>query len=145
MRCIVLALATILAAPALLAHAAGAQQQPPTQAPPAPGTSAEQPQAQPEEGAPLSRLGLSDDQKKQIHSIRKQAQEQVQAVRKDTTLTPQQQTQQIRQIRRNELQQVEGVLTPEQREKYQAWRQAHHRRRRPPPQQQPPPAKPDGM
>jgi Spy/CpxP family protein refolding chaperone len=120
-----------------------AQQPAPAQNAPAPGTSAQQPQAQPEEGAPLSKLGLSDDQKKQIHSIRKQAQDQVQTVRKDTSLTPQQQMQQIRQIRRNELQQVEGVLTPEQREKYAAWRQSHRRRHRPPPQQ-PPPAKPDG-
>jgi len=114
--------------------------QPPAQQP------AQQPPAEAEEGAPLSKLGLSEDQKKQIHSIRKQSQEQVQAVRKDTSLTPQQQMQQIRKIRRNELQQVEGVLTPEQREKYEAWRRTHRRRRQPQPQQQPQqqPAKPDG-
>ena len=132
MRCVLLALGVaVLAAASLPAWANRAQQQPP---PPAQTPPAQQPAAEPEEGAPLSRLSLSDDQKKQIHSIRKQAQEQVQVVRKDTTLTPQQQTQQIRQIRRNELQRVECVLTPEQFEKYQTWRRAHQRRRRPPPQ-----------
>ena len=127
----------LVAAPALLAQGSGSQQQP------APGAPAQQPAApaaaEPEEGAPLSKLGLSDDQKKQIHTIRKQAQEQVQAVRKDTSLTSQQQTQQIRQIRRNEALSVDSVLTPEQREKYQAWRKAHQRRHR-----QQPPAKTDG-
>jgi len=142
--------AASLAAPALLAHGSGGQQQPPpAQNPPgaqpqaAPGQQpATPPAAQPEEGAPLSKLGLSDDQKKQIHKIRKQAEEQVQAIKKDTSLNEQQQTIQIRQVRRNQVQQVDEVLTPEQREKYDAWRKSHARHRRPQPQQQP--ARPDG-
>jgi len=102
--------------------AAGAPAHPPAQ-PPA---------AQPEEGAPLGKLGLSDDQKKQIHGIRKKSQQQVLAVNSNTSLTPQQQAQQVRQIRRTANQQVEGVLTPDQREKYDAWRRAHQRRHHPP-------------
>jgi periplasmic protein CpxP/Spy len=144
--------AVFAAAPALLAQSRGAPevsgccalllaQHPPAPAPPAqnpatqpsPKPSAPPPAAGPEEGAPLSKLGLSYDQKKQIHAIRQQAQQQVQAVRNDTSLTPQQQTQQIRQIRRKALQQVEGVLTPEQREKYDAWIRSHRRHRRGPP------------
>lgn len=133
--------AALAAAPSFLARGVGAQQQPAPNAP-AQQQPAPPPAAEPEQGAPLNKLGLSDEQKKQIHDIRQQAQEQVQAVRKDTSLTPQQQTQQIRQIRRKALQQVEGVLTPEQREKYNAWRRAHQRQRRQQPQQ--PPAKQDG-
>ena len=140
--------AVYAAAPALLAQGAGGQQQPP---PPAQNSPAQSPQAAPAqqpappaaapgEGSPLSQLGLSDDQKKQIHKIRKQAQDQVQAIRKDTSLTEQQQTTQIRQVRRNQIQQVDEVLTPEQREKYDAWRKAHAHRRKS--QQQP--AKSDG-
>ena len=135
--------ACCMAAPSLFAQGSGGQQLPPVSNPPAqspqaapPEQSAPPPAAEPEEGAPLNRLGLSDDQRKQIHSIRRDAESQVQAVRADTSLTPQQQTQQIRQIRRKALQQVEGVLTPEQREKYQAWRKSRHHHR-PAPAQQP--------
>jgi len=117
-------------------------QQPPPQAPSAPSQPAasapaqqpaQPPAAQPEEGAPLSKLGLSNDQKKQIHGIRKNSQQQVQAVKSNASLTPQQQAQQVRQIRRTTMQQVDGVLTPEQREKYDAWRRSHQRRHHPPP------------
>ncbi len=108
-------------------------QQPPPQAPSTPSPPAASAPAQAEEGAPLSKLGLSDDQKKQIHGIRKNSQRQVQAVKSNASLTPQQQAQQVRQIRRAAMQQVDGVLTPEQREKYDAWRRSHLRRRHPPP------------
>jgi len=139
--------AALAAVPSLLAQGTGGQQPPPAnpsapspQASPPPQQSAPPPAAEPEEGAPLNKLGLSDDQRKQIHSIRKQAESQVQTVRNDTSLTPQQQTQQIRQIRRKALQQIEDVLTPEQREQYDAWRKSHrHRRRQPPLQPQPAP------
>jgi len=115
-------------------------QNPPAQPQPAP---AQPPAAQPTEGAPLHQLNLSDDQKKQVHNIRKQAEEQVQAIRKDSSLTEQQKTIQIRQVRRNQIQQIDEVLTPEQREQYDAWRKAHARHRRQQPSQQP--AKPDGL
>ncbi|HKM89672.1 MAG TPA: hypothetical protein VJX29_03580 [Candidatus Acidoferrales bacterium] len=123
--------------PMLRAESPGGQQSPP-QAPSAPAhpaasAPAQPPAAQAEEGAPLSKLGLSDDQKRQIHGIRKNSQRQVQAVKSNVSLTPQQQAQQVRQIRRAAMQQVDGVLTPEQREKYDAWRRAHQRRRHPPP------------
>jgi periplasmic protein CpxP/Spy len=125
--------------PMLRAENWGGQQAPaqPASAPsqPAAGAPAQQPAqppaAQPEEGAPLSKLGLSEDQKKQIHRIRKNSQQQVQAVKSDSSLTPEQQAQQTRQIRRKANQQVESVLTPEQRERYEAWRREHQRRRQP--------------
>ena len=103
-------------------------QQPAQQPAPTPATPPQKPlAAQPEQGAPLSQLGLSSDQKKQIHEIRKQAQQQVQAVHNDNSLTQQQQMQQIRQIRRHAEDQQDSVLTPEQRAKYEAWRKSHER------------------
>jgi len=132
-----------LAAAIWVPRTSGAQnpggQQPAPSAPAQPAAQApakqpaQPPAAEPEEGAPLNKLGLSDDQKRQIHGFRKKAQQQVQAVKSDTSLTAQEQAQQIRQIRRKTNQQVEGVLTPDQREKYDAWRRAHQRRHSPPP------------
>ena len=108
----------------------GTAPQPPQQTP-APGT------AQPATGAPLGKLNLNDDQKKQIHEARQDAQQQIEAVRKDTSLTPQQRHQKIREIRSAENQKIDAALTPEQREKYDAWRQAkrghrHHARKQQP-------------
>lgn len=126
------------ASPMLRAENWGGQQAPAQSPPsqPAAGAPAQQPvqrpAAQGEEGAPLSKLGLSEDQKRQIHRIRKNSQQQVQAVKSDSSLTPEQQAQQTRQIRRKASQQVEGVLTPEQRAQYEAWRHEHQRRRHPP-------------
>jgi periplasmic protein CpxP/Spy len=131
--CCALLRAQLLPAPAPNAPPQPALQVQNPSAQPSPEQSTPPPAAEPEEGAPLSKLGLSNDQKKQIHAIRRQAQEQVQAVRNNSALTPQQQTHQIRQIRRKALQQVEGVLTPEQREKYDAWIRSHRRHRRGPP------------
>ena len=144
----------LAAAPGLAAQNPGGQQAPqppappPAQqpaAPPAGGAPAESParpgaQMPNEEGAPLNRLGLSEDQKKQIHEIRKETEKQIQEVRGNTSLAEQQQRQQIRQLRRNALQQVEGVLTPEQREKYDAWRRAQRQHHRQQPSPQPPSA-----
>lgn len=124
--------ALLVYSPALHAQASGSQQPPAAPAPSAPAQQpAQSPAAESEQGAPLSKLDLTNDQKKQIHDIRKQSQRQVQAVRSDTTLTPEQQTQQIRQIRHKAAQQVEGVLTPEQRAKFDAWRKAHQRHHHP--------------
>jgi Spy/CpxP family protein refolding chaperone len=102
-------------------------QQPPAAPPPSTPAQSPPPAAEPEAGAPLSKLDLSNDQKKQIHNIRKESQQEVQKVRSDTSLTQQQQTQQIRQIRHSATQKVEGVLTPDQRAKYDAWHKAHQR------------------
>lgn len=141
--------AVSVAAPALLTQAGGGQQAPPAQNPPAqapppaaPGPGQQPggaPGAQGQREGPLSQLNLTDQQKKEIHKIRQQAEEKVQAIRKDTSLTQQQQMVQIRQVRRKQREEVEAVLTPEQREQYEAWLKEHARRRRPQqqPQQQP--------
>src|SRR5208282_3352047 len=78
-----------LAAAIWVPRTSGAQnpggQQPAPSAPAQPAAQApakqpaQPPAAEPEEGAPLNKLGLSDDQKRQIHGFRKKAQQQVQA------------------------------------------------------------------
>jgi periplasmic protein CpxP/Spy len=108
-------------APAGQQPAPGAPAQQPAQQP------AGQPQAAPDQGTPLNKLDLSNDQKKQIHEIRRQSQQQVATVRGDTSLTQQQQAQQVRQIRHKASQQVDSVLTPDQLARYEAWRKSHQR------------------
>src|SRR5271168_308654 len=133
--------ALLVSATAMRANGQNGQQPPPAQPPPPASPTAQPPATPPaaeEPGAPLNKLGLSDDQKKQIHDIRKQSQQQVQDVHSDTSLTQQQQTQQIRQIRHKAAQQVDGVLTPDQRAKYDAWRKAHQRAHHQPKTQQQP-------
>jgi Spy/CpxP family protein refolding chaperone len=108
------------------------QQSTPAQQPAPPSGGA----ATPVQGAPLSQLGLSDDQKKQIHDIREQTQQQVASVKNDSSFSPQQKQQKIHQLRRTASQNVDGVLTPDQRQKYNAWRKTHrpHHKHHPKPQ-----------
>ena len=101
--------------------------------------------AQAEEPHGFHRLGLTEEQKAKIASIRQNSRSQIEAVltpqqreqlktaRQDTrqnrrqaftalNLTPEQKTQ-MRQIRQSAKSQFEAVLTPEQREKLQQSRQ----------------------
>ena len=70
-------------------------------------------------GTPGTDLGLTEDQKSQIRSIREQAKEQGKALREDTSLTPEQKREQVGEIRRNAQEQISGLLTPEQRERWE--------------------------
>ncbi len=80
------------------------------------------------------KLNLSAEQKNQIKKIRDDAKSQAQAVRDDTSLTPEQRREKMRQIHRDANKQIGGVLTPEQRK---IWhdrgreRRQYHRRRKP--------------
>lgn len=70
-------------------------------------------------------LQLTDDQKTKIKSIISNARERAQKIRADTSLTPAQKRQQLRDLRRSTRQEIGSVLTPEQREKLRklwAWR-----------------------
>jgi len=59
-------------------------------------------------------LNLTQDQKDKIKSIREDARKQKQDVEKDKTLTPDQQTKQLKAITKQTRAQVFAVLTPEQ-------------------------------
>lgn len=68
--------------------------------------------------------GISGEAMKSRRSITENAKSRMQQVEQDTSLTPQQQRQQIREIRRNAKQQLEKVLTPEQRQDLQQCQRA---------------------
>jgi hypothetical protein len=111
---------------------------------PAPSQSQPQTQAQPQAEGPGAeaedlddqRLNLSPEQKKQLQQIRENGRAQVQAERNDSSLTPAQKKQRIRQIRKSMHKQVMGALSPEQRKIWRAKQRErrehrrHHRRHR---------------
>lgn len=63
-------------------------------------------------------LQLSDDQKTKIKDIRKGTHDQVKAIKNDTALTREQKREKIGELTRNSNQQIRGVLTPEQQQRY---------------------------
>ena len=65
-------------------------------------------------------LNLTPDQKDKIKSIREDAKKQKQDIEKDKTLTPDQQTKQIKDITKQTRAQVFAVLTPEQQKAWSA-------------------------
>jgi Spy/CpxP family protein refolding chaperone len=73
-------------------------------------------------------LNLSDEQKSQFKSIHENARSQIESVRNDSSLTPEQKQAKVRSIHQNTQQQVAGILTPEQREKMHEGRRGPGRR-----------------
>jgi Spy/CpxP family protein refolding chaperone len=71
-------------------------------------------------------LNLTQDQKDKIKAIRDDARKQKQDIEKDKTLTPDQQTKQIKAITKQTRAQVFAVLTPEQQK---AWSEEQRERR----------------
>ena len=71
-------------------------------------------------------LNLTQDQKDKIKSIRDDAKKQKQDIEKDKTLTPDQQTKQVKAITKQTRAQVFAVLTPEQQK---AWSEEQRERR----------------
>jgi Spy/CpxP family protein refolding chaperone len=65
-------------------------------------------------------LNLTQDQKDKIKAIREDARKQKQDIEKDKTLTPDQQTKQIKDITKQTRAQVFAVLTPEQQKIWSA-------------------------
>ena len=65
-------------------------------------------------------LNLTQDQKDKIKAIRDDARKQKQDVEKDKTLTPDQQTKQLKDITKQTRAQVFAVLTPEQQKAWSA-------------------------
>ncbi len=121
-RCGFLALAVVLlAVPALRAQTSTPPQEP------NPTPEANEPRGGDREG--LRDLDLTDDQRKQIQAIHQNEKQQLEAVKNDPTLTPEQKRQKAKQIRTASNKQISGLLTPEQRKKWnQIRRQRHHRR-----------------
>lgn len=61
-------------------------------------------------------LGLTQQQKTQLHNLRTSMQDQIAIIRHDTTLSEEQQRQQIQQLRQSTQAQINAVFTPEQQQ-----------------------------
>lgn len=68
-------------------------------------------------------LGLTDEQKEQIRQIRERQREQLETLRRDQNLSPEERRAKARELRKQTREQVQAVLTPEQWEKLQQRRQ----------------------
>jgi Spy/CpxP family protein refolding chaperone len=89
---------------------------------------------------PMSRLNLTPDQKAKLDPIFQSTRQQVEAVRNDPSLTPEQKQAKMREIHQGTQSQVNSILTPEQQQQWQQMKM--HRGRGP--KASPPPAPPSG-
>ena len=71
------------------------------------------------------KLGLSTDQTARLEPIFAQHRDQVQALRQNSNLTPEQRHAQMRDLNRNTHQQMAGILTPDQMEQWKQMRKQH--------------------
>jgi Spy/CpxP family protein refolding chaperone len=88
----------------------------------------------------LANLNLTDDQKAQIEKIHASTRSQMDALKNDSTLTPDQKREKAHELHKATHQQVMQVLTPEQRQQMRADERAHKAEKQqssqaPPPQQ----------
>lgn len=81
-------------------------------------------------GGKLKKLGreleLTDAQKAQLRPILMAAHQQSQAIKADTTLTPEARKTKMHELGRSTREQMQAILTPEQREKLKAIRKEQH-------------------
>jgi Spy/CpxP family protein refolding chaperone len=89
-------------------------------------------------------LNLTDDQKAEMKKIHESAKSQLEAVKKDESLTADQKDAKIHQLRHSARLQMVKLLTPEQRQQMKANVRALRAARREKQQQQPPQAQPQG-
>ncbi|MBZ5630120.1 MAG: hypothetical protein LAO06_14775 [Acidobacteriia bacterium] len=72
---------------------------------------------------PFARLNLTSDQKSKIQPLIQSQHQQVQAVRLDSSLTPEQRQAKVRDIRQGTKSQIDALLTPEQQQQLkQMWK-----------------------
>ena len=70
-------------------------------------------------------LDLTNDQKAQLKPILKHEAEQVRDIRQNSSLSPEAQRDQIKEVRKDTRPQILAILTPEQREKLKDLRRHH--------------------
>jgi Spy/CpxP family protein refolding chaperone len=83
----------------------------------------------------MQALNLTEQQKDQMKPVFESSRQQMRALRQDTSLTPDQRREKIKQIRENQRAQLNTILTPEQQQQLQ---QMHQHRRRGPQNATPP-------
>jgi protein CpxP len=114
-----ISLATVLGAAVALAPAALAQDPPaggPQDHPPMHARGAMHDRA-------MEKLNLTEQQKQQMAEMRKQHRAKLDALRDDTSLTPEQKREQMRAYREQFQQEMQSILTPEQRKQMHEWKQ----------------------
>jgi protein CpxP len=67
-------------------------------------------------------LNLTPDQKEAIKSIRENEKQQAQAIKNDTSLTPEQKKAKFKELRKSSHEQMMAKLTPEQQQKFKEMR-----------------------
>jgi Spy/CpxP family protein refolding chaperone len=119
--CTQIALATFLcgAVAVIPAKAQDAAPQPAPQAEAQPGGRADQMQARQLEML-TKKLNLTADQQAQVKSIQQDTRQQMMAVRNDSTLSQEQQQSKMMDIRKSSQDKIRGVLTDEQKPKFDA-------------------------
>ncbi|MBI2681864.1 MAG: hypothetical protein HYX26_01350 [Acidobacteriales bacterium] len=70
-------------------------------------------------------LNLTEQQKQQMETFRKEQRAKLDALRADTTLTEEQKREQMRSYREQFRTQMESILTPEQKQRMKKWKQEH--------------------
>jgi Spy/CpxP family protein refolding chaperone len=73
-------------------------------------------------GRGFQALNLSEQQKAQMKPIFESSRQQMQALKADTSLTPEQKREKMKEIRQNQMSQVKSILTPEQQQQLQQMR-----------------------
>lgn len=77
-----------------------------------------------EKGNKLAKqLGLSADQQSQLKTIHQDERTQAEAIKNNSSLTPDQKRDQLKQLRQADQQKMESILTPDQRTKFQQIRE----------------------
>jgi Spy/CpxP family protein refolding chaperone len=79
-------------------------------------------------GRRFQALNLTDQQKSQLKPVFESSRQQMQALRSDTSLTPELRREKMQQIRQNQMAQMKSILTPEQQQQMQQMRGRHFHR-----------------
>lgn len=90
-------------------------------------------------GRGFQALNLTEQQRQQLQPVFQSTRQQMQALRSDTTLTPEQKREKMKAIRQNQMAQMKSILTPEQQQQLQQMR-GHRMHKGAAPQQTPPSA-----
>ncbi len=73
-------------------------------------------------------LNLTDEQKQQLKPVLTEEMKKMQAVRANTSLTPQQKHEQMMQIHQEARPKISGILTPDQKKKFEMMKQENMKR-----------------
>ena len=74
---------------------------------------------------PLEKLNLTEEQKAQVHPIMQKAREDMNAIKDNASLSPEQKKEQFHAIRESTDEKLKAILTPEQSQKFDEMKAAH--------------------